>query len=62
MDNNFLPVKPCPFCGHAHVALEEHLSDQEIESYCVECACCGAHGPVVGSDLLAIKLWDNRGV
>lgn len=62
MDDKALTMKPCPFCGCGKPVVEDQALDVDCPVYCVECPCCDAHGPVVGSEMLAVKLWNARGL
>jgi len=51
-------LKSCPFCGNAE---QEKLREFTVgEQRAVECAACGAHGPMQNTTLYAQLGWELR--
>ncbi len=52
---------PCPFCGDERepTAEAEDVRDSE-PIYAMNCASCGAHGPMAKTKVFAAELWNGR--
>lgn len=52
-----MDLKPCPFC----LADEKMTTCSEFAGrFFIDCAMCGAQGPVAGDEETAAQLWDER--
>ena len=49
-------VAPCPFCGHYDVEIDEVAPSE----FAVDCPECRAMGPITGTVMEAIELWNVR--
>ena len=49
-------IKPCPFCGHDDVEIDE-VSTSEFAVTCPECRVIG---PVCGTIMESISFWNDR--
>lgn len=49
-------IAPCPFCGFNDVEIDEVV----ISEFAIDCPECRAIGPITGSVMEAINLWNVR--
>lgn len=49
-------IAPCPFCGFDDVEIDEVGTSE----FAIDCPECRAIGPIVGSVIEAINLWNVR--
>jgi len=52
----FVPVQPCPFCGHTGIQITEN----KYREFSARCQYCSAQGPLTISYTRAGELWNVR--